>query len=379
MASHPPSLRSHGLLYLNILLCSFFCISVTHSMSDPFPAIFNFGDSLSDTGNLKRINVSSVLRLVNRFPYGETSFNYPTGRFSDGRVIIDFVVEAFGYPYLPPYLACPDDTDFQSGVNFAVGGATAINTAFFTDRNISLFVNNSLFDQLQWFETLKPSLCDTEQDCNEYLSESLFVLGEVGGNDYNLPLIQGVSLEKVLQFVPKVIETISSAAKVLIGHGAKKMVVPNLIPLGCSALYLTLFSRPNETDFDPLNGCLKRYNDMVMYHNKLLKEAVKQLQMEHPQVQFVYNDWYGSSIRLYNSPRSFGFLNTFRACCGGKGPYNFNPNIWCSAPGFNLCSDPSEYIDWDGIHLTEAAYHQIANGVIYGSYSMPSLFSLIEV
>ncbi|KAK1268722.1 GDSL esterase/lipase [Acorus gramineus] len=361
------------------MLCGFFGIGITHSLSHPFPAIFNFGDSLSDTGNLIRINASSVIGHIDRFPYGETYFKYPTGRFSDGRVIIDFVVEAFGHPFLPPYLAGPNGTDFRSGVNFAVGGATALNTTFFTKRNLRLFVNNSLSDQLQWFETLKPLLCCTEQDCSEYLGKSLFVLGEIGGNDYNVPLSQGVSLEEVLQSVPKVVETVSSAAKVLIRHGAKKMVVPNLIPLGCSAIYLTLFSRPNETDLDPLNGCLKRYNDLTMYHNKLLKEAVKQLRMEHPQVKFVYADWYDSSIRLYNSPRSFGFIDTLRACCGGGGPYNFNPSILCADPGFNLCNNPSEFIDWDGIHLTEAAYHQIALGVIYGPYSMPSIFSLTGV
>ncbi|KAK1302018.1 GDSL esterase/lipase [Acorus calamus] len=375
MAPSPPSLRYHGFFNVNFFLCIFFYIGVSHS----FPAIFNFGDSLSDTGNLIQINASTVVGHIDRFPYGETYFKYPTGRFSDGRVIIDFIVEAFGHPYLPPYLASPNATNFRSGVNFAVGGATALKTTFFADRKLSLFVNNSLSDQLQWFETLKPSLCGTEQDCNEYLSKSLIVLGEIGYNDYNVPLYQGVSLEEVAQSVPKVVKTISSAAKVLIGHGAKKMVVQNLIPSGCSSLYLTLFSRPNETDFDPLNGCLKRYNDMIMYHNKLLKEAVKELRMDHPQVKFVYSDFYGSSIRLYNSPHSFRFIDSLRACCGGGGPYNFNPSILCADPGFNLCNNPSEFIDWDGIHLTEAAYHQIANGVIYGPYSMPSIFSLTGV
>ncbi|KAK1268720.1 GDSL esterase/lipase [Acorus gramineus] len=74
-----------------------------------------------------------------------------------------------------------------------------------------------------------------------------------------------------------------------------------------------------------------------------------------------------------------GFTESLKACCGGEGPYNFSPSVLCGGTGFNLWSDPSEYIDWDGIHLTEAAYHQIANGVLYGSYSMPPLFSLIGV
>ena len=49
-----------------------------------FPAIFNFGDSNSDTGNFD----ASLFEL--RSPYGETFFHRPVGRGSDGRLIIDF-------------------------------------------------------------------------------------------------------------------------------------------------------------------------------------------------------------------------------------------------------------------------------------------------
>lgn len=50
-----------------------------------FPAIFNFGDSNSDTGGL----ASSLLEPPP--PYGETFFRRPARRFSDGRLIIDFL------------------------------------------------------------------------------------------------------------------------------------------------------------------------------------------------------------------------------------------------------------------------------------------------
>ncbi|MCI25801.1 early nodulin, partial [Trifolium medium] len=50
-----------------------------------FPAIFNFGDSNSDTGGLAAAFVQPPP------PYGETYFNRPAGRFSDGRLIIDFI------------------------------------------------------------------------------------------------------------------------------------------------------------------------------------------------------------------------------------------------------------------------------------------------
>lgn len=50
-----------------------------------FPAIFNFGDSNSDTGGR-----SAALFQVPP-PYGETFFKKPSGRLSDGRLIVDFI------------------------------------------------------------------------------------------------------------------------------------------------------------------------------------------------------------------------------------------------------------------------------------------------
>jgi len=50
-----------------------------------FPAVFNFGDSNSDTGA-----VSAAFGRVPP-PYGETFFGQPSGRYCDGRLIIDFL------------------------------------------------------------------------------------------------------------------------------------------------------------------------------------------------------------------------------------------------------------------------------------------------
>ena len=50
-----------------------------------FPAIFNFGDSNSDTGGL-----SATLRTP-RPRYGETYVHKPAKRFSDSQLIIDFM------------------------------------------------------------------------------------------------------------------------------------------------------------------------------------------------------------------------------------------------------------------------------------------------
>lgn len=53
-------------------------------------ALFIFGDSYFDVGNNNYIN-TSTLDQANFWPYGKSYFNSPTGRFSDGRLISDFI------------------------------------------------------------------------------------------------------------------------------------------------------------------------------------------------------------------------------------------------------------------------------------------------
>lgn len=56
-------------------------------ISNIFPAVFNFGDSNSDTGEL-----SSGLGFLPQPSYEKTYFRSPTsGRFCNGRLIVDFL------------------------------------------------------------------------------------------------------------------------------------------------------------------------------------------------------------------------------------------------------------------------------------------------
>lgn len=50
-----------------------------------FPAIYNFGDSNSDTGG-----ISAAFEPIPA-PYGENYFRKPAGRDCDGRLVIDFI------------------------------------------------------------------------------------------------------------------------------------------------------------------------------------------------------------------------------------------------------------------------------------------------
>lgn len=76
---------------LFILLASLFLtLSTVSSCLQQYQAIFNFGDSLSDTGNYL-LSSARPFPINGKLPYGETFFRNATGRCSDGRLIVDFI------------------------------------------------------------------------------------------------------------------------------------------------------------------------------------------------------------------------------------------------------------------------------------------------
>ncbi|XP_078170229.1 GDSL esterase/lipase At1g28600-like [Carex rostrata] len=208
------------------------------------------------------------------------------------------------------------------------------------------------------------------------MGRALFVVGEIGGNDYNHPLADGATLDELLTFVPDVIRTMSLTIHALISHGAKTLLVPTIYPIGCVPMYLTQFQSQKTEDYDPKTGCIKRLNEFAEYHNAMLSDELANLRLLYPHVTIIYGNYYEASMNIFRNPKKFGFHYPLMACCGAKGPYNCSSTATCGNPGFTVCSDPSKYVSWDGLHMTEAANKVIAHGVLRGSYSSPPISNI---
>nr|XP_043626518.1 GDSL esterase/lipase At1g28580-like [Erigeron canadensis] len=345
-----------------------------------YESIISFGDSLADTGNLKQLSPISNGHAPHFLfpPYGETFFHNPTGRCSNGRLIIDFIAESLGLPLIPPSQATNKFSGLEQGVNYAVAGATALDSSFHEARGVvNTMTNASLGVQLEWFKESLPSICSLVSDCKNLIGRSLILMGEIGGNDYNHALTAGKSIEEVETYAPFVIKALISAIDELIEVGAKTLVIPGNLPIGCSAAYLSIFYGSNEVQYDNSTGCITQLNKLAEYHNELLQTELNQIREIHPEVNIIYADYYNAAMQFFHNPYKYGFTNgALKACCGGGGPFNYNPSIACADPTSTSCAQPDTYVNWDGLHLTEAAYKVIFKSLFEGSFTSPKFNSL---
>lgn len=160
----------------------------------------------------------------------------------------------------------------------------------------------------------------------------------------------------------------------LLKKGAKYVVVEALPTTGCLPLAMTL--APSD-DRDGI-GCVKSVNNQSIAHNLVLQSKLSDLRQQFPQAIIVYADYWNAYRTVMQSPEKYGFKESFKACCGTGEPYNFEVFNTCGNPSVTACSNPAQYINWDGVHLTEAMYKVVADMFIDGNLCNPRFKTLLE-
>ncbi|KAJ1405337.1 SGNH hydrolase superfamily [Sesbania bispinosa] len=340
-----------------------------------FPAIFNLGDSNSDTGG-----ISAAFGQAPP-PNGITFFHTPAGRFSDGRLIIDFIAKSLGLPYLSAYLDSVG-SNFSHGANFATAGSTVRPQN--TTKSQSGYSPISLDVQFVQFSDFKArsklirkqgGVFKKMLPKEEYFSQALYTF-DIGQNDLTAGYKLNMTTEQVKGYIPDVLGQFSKVIRGVYGEGGRSFWAHNTGPLGCLPYMLDRYPM-SAAQMDEF-GCAKPFNEVAQYFNRKLKEAVEQLREELPEAAIVYVDVYTVKYTLISHAQKYGVI----ACCGHGGKYNFNNEKRCGATKMvngtkiviaKSCKDPSVRIVWDGIHYTEAANHWVFQQIADGSFSDPPI------
>ncbi|KAJ6414418.1 hypothetical protein OIU84_003421 [Salix udensis] len=285
-----------------------------------FQAIYNIGDSLSNTGNNIRINSSAAESQL------------PDGTAVRSRVPLDYIVKSAGFSSIKAYLNT-NETDSHNGVNFAFSGATTLPAKVLVPKlNVDAgVIVNSLDTQLQWFDTYLKGFCQETKDCKGKLKSSLFIMGEIGANDYNMAFhIAGKTIEE------KVIH-----------YGFTRVLVPGIYRVGCAPGYASKFAASHTLD---RYGCVKEFNDFFNHHNDLLQADLEKLRKKYPGVSIVYGDYYNAMQHVMDNYKKFGFEYTTQGCYvdQGKPP----------------CSDPQKHMFWDVYHSAENSNKYMASWIV---------------
>lgn len=251
----------------------------------PYSDLIIFGDSLSDTGNIKQ----ATLGLYPFPPYYE-------GRFSNGPVWVD---------YLGAGLGLDADAALLGGGNLAFGGAeTGPANAGFPP---------SLLDQVNAFQNIVgPGGADPD---------ALYVVYG-GGND-----LLGAGSANPNVVVDTAVGNISSIIRDLVADGADSFLVPNLPNLGATPSVISRGAASVESA-----------TALTTLFNSALETALQNLESELT-ANLIRFDVFGLLEALLANAGVFGITNTTEPCyvlfgtpCADPNSYAFWDDIHPTAP-----------------------------------------------
>ncbi|ESQ48559.1 hypothetical protein EUTSA_v10022376mg [Eutrema salsugineum] len=346
--------RSIILLFSTIIL-SINSINCERSLLTKQAALFVFGDSVFDVGNNNYINTFRAAQ-ANVWPYGQTTFKFPTGRNSDGRLIPDFIAEYAWLPLIPPYLQPGNSVNqFTYGVNFASAGAGALIETYQPQNVIPLGSQLNNFKNVE--KMFKEKLGDAET--KRIISRAVYLI-QIGPNDYFYPFsvnashFQSNSKDK---FVDYVIGNTTTVIEGIYKIGGRKFGIMNMGRLDCVPGMLTM---------DPTR--IGSY-----------------LQRRLPGFKYSLFDSYTAGTEAMENPTKYGFKEVKKACCG-SGPFRGSSTCGYrsgTSRDFELCENVNDYMFFDGSHTSEKANQQTAELMwdgpsdLVGPYNLKTLFQNI--
>ncbi|PIN19027.1 Triacylglycerol lipase [Handroanthus impetiginosus] len=341
-----------NLAFFSLFLFTFFppSLSLTTVPQSKIKGLFVFGSSLVDNGNNNFLTNS--IAKVDYLPYGIDFPRGPSGRFTNGKNVIDILSEKLGLPnYIPPFNdPLTKGSKIIHGVNYASGGSGILDNTGSLAGNVI-----SLNQQIRNFEkvTLPELELQLRKKSMEILPEYLFVVGS-GGNDYSFNYFVGLANGNITiqDFTANLTTTLSNQLKGLYNLGARKFVLMAINPNGCSPMATGRV--PNQ------RGCVESLNRAALMFNDQLKNLVDALRPEMPGSNLVFVNSYKVIRDIITFPSLKGFRDSTNACCEVTNISEGGTGILCKRGG-SICTNRRDFVFFDGLHPTEAVNVIIAN------------------
>ncbi|KAI5348638.1 hypothetical protein L3X38_001525 [Prunus dulcis] len=316
------------------------CCNLVHG-EPQVPCYFVFGDSLSDTGNN---NGLLTLARVNYPPYGIDFPRGPTGRFSNGRNLVDVIAELLGFShYIPPF-ATARGLKILEGVNYA-SGAAGIRDESGRNQLIRISFNQQLLNHQITVNRIASLMRNNRPSAVQYLGKCIYTVG-IGSNDYInnyfVPRLYSTSRKYTPdQYAGVLIQEFSEQLRRLYKTGARKIALFGIGAIGSTPFEVDMCGGTNISSL----LCSAKINTAVQLFNERLKSLVTDLNTNLIDAKFTFIDYFG--IGLSSAAASAGSMVSDAPCCEAESETGL------CVPFSTPCKNRTQYSFWDAFHPTE--------------------------
>ncbi|OIW21798.1 hypothetical protein TanjilG_10974 [Lupinus angustifolius] len=281
-----------------------------------------------DTGN----NNNNLLTPAhsNFPPYGKDfKGGIPTGRFSNGKVPSDFIVQELGIKELLPAYLDPNlqPSELATGVCFAAGGAGYDPLTSLTSSTITISGQVDLFK-----EYIRKLEGEVGVDRTNFILANSLVLAVFGSNDisntYFLTRLRQVQYD-FPAYTDFLVSLASNFLKRTIAGGIERK-------------------------------CVARYNEAAELFNSKLSKKLNSLNKNLQNSRIVYIDVYNPLLDIIVNYQKYGYKVGDKGCCG-TGTIEVVELCNRFVP---TCPNDLEYVFWDSFHPTETVYKKLISPLL---------------
>ncbi|XP_050384836.1 GDSL esterase/lipase At5g03610-like isoform X2 [Argentina anserina] len=309
--------------------------------------LFVFGDSYADTGNSVKFVTGSW-----EPPYGITFPGKPAGRFSDGRVLTDYIASFFGTRSPVPYnwRNRVKKSKLRNGMNFAYGGTGVFET---------LVSAPNMTTQIDFLQQLVEKKLYTKRDL---YSSVAFV--SLAGNDYAAYFLKGNQSQDLPAVSISIVNQLVVNIKRINDLGVPRILVTSIAPMGCLPAVTSILSS--------YQNCSESLNAASRFHNQILHQKVEELKNHTTRrstivILDLYNGFL-SAIQQHHDLQqgnSTASENMLMPCCVGvSSEYSCGSVDGRSgAKMYTVCSNPGRSFFWDKVHPSQNGWHAVYSAI----------------